>query len=406
MMSPELSAAWRREFPVLDQQVNGRPLVYLDTAATAQRPREVIEAVSDFYRNDNANPGATLHTLARRAHDAFLNARRTVAEFIGASDALEVVFTRGTTEAINLVATSWGGANLRPGDEILIGRAEHASNMLPWRAIAERTGACVRYFGVRDDGHVDLDDFDERLTSHPRLVAFSHVSNVLGVINPARDLVERAHRAGAVVLIDAAQSVPHIPVDVNELGCDFLAFSGHKMCGPMGSGVLWAARDMLDAMPPYQLGSNMAHDIDLASMHPSDGALKFGAGTPSVADAIGLAAAIRFLQRLGRAALRTHEESLAEHMLKRLSGVSGLRLLGDATSRDRIALFSFALANHDANDVMARLDTRGIAVRAGDVASLPLLEQFGLRSAVRASCYLYTTHQDIDALADALSDPI
>jgi cysteine desulfurase/selenocysteine lyase len=231
------------------------------------------------------------------------------------------------------------------------------------------------------------------------------VSNVLGLINPARELVERAHRAGAVVLIDAAQSAPHIPVDVRELGCDFLAFSGHKVCGPMGSGVLWARRDIIDDMPPYQLGSNMAHDVDVESMHPSDGALKFGAGTPSVADAVGLAAAIRFLQRIGFDALRTHEESLTEHMMERLMGLSGLTLLGDGAPRERIALFSFALANHDASDVMSRLDARGIAVRAGDLASLPLLKMFGLRSAVRASCYLYTSLDDVNALADALNDP-
>lgn len=395
-------AEWRKEFPTLDQRVNGLPLVYLDTAATAMRPREVIEAVADFYRYDNANPGGTLHTLARRANDRFTEARRTVAQFIGATDPLEVVFTRGTTEAVNLAAASWGGANLKPGDTVLIGKGEHSSNMLPWQAIARRMGATVMYFDVLGDGHVDLEDYERHLGVRPKIVAFSHVSNVLGIINPAKEMVERAHRTGAIVLVDAAQSMPHITVSVRELGCDFLAFSGHKICGPMGSGALWARRELLDAMPPYQSGSNMAHDVDLASYHPSDGALKFGAGTPSVADAVGLAAAAGFLARVGREAVREHERQITTRMLARLARVRGLTLLGGADANTRIALFSFTIAGREPADVLAALDARGIAVRAGDLASLPLLKQFGVTSAVRASCYLYTTLAEVDAFADAL----
>ena len=263
-------------------------------------------------------------------------------------------------------------------------------------------GATVTYFNVLRDGQVDLEDYERHLGLRPRIVAFSHVSNVLGLINPAKEMVERAHRAGAVVLLDAAQSMPHIAVNVRELACDFLAFSGHKICGPMGSGALWARRELLDAMPPYQTGSNMAHDVDLESYHPSDGALKFGAGTPSVADAVGLAAAASFLMRVGREAVREHERQLTTRMLARLDRVRGLTLLGGADANTRIALFSFKIAGREPTDVLARLDARGIAVRAGDLASLPLLRQFGVTSAVRASCYLYTTLAEVDAFADAL----
>jgi cysteine desulfurase/selenocysteine lyase len=396
-------AQWRRHFPALVQTVEGRPLAYLDTAATAQRPDAVIEAIVGFYRQDNANPGRTLHTLARRAHEAYEAARRTVAAFIGAADPLEVVFTRGTTEAINLVATAWGGANLRPGDEVVLTIAEHASSMLPWQLAARRAGASVRYVDVTDEGLVEPERLKAHLTSRTRIVVCTHVSNVLGVINPARELCAVAREAGATVLLDAAQSVPHFPVDVGDLGCDFLAFSGHKMMGPMGCGVLWGRRSLLDAMPPYQAGSNMAHDADLERADYAPGALRFGAGTPSVADAVGLAAAVSFLNGLGREAVWRHEQALVGYALERLAGVPGLRLLGSARPEDRIGVFSFVLERKQPETVVAELDRRGIAIRAGDLAALPLLRRSGVNRAARASFYLYTTEEEVDRLADALT---
>jgi cysteine desulfurase/selenocysteine lyase len=363
----------------------------------------VIDAIASFYEGDNANPSDALHTLARRTSRRYEAARATIAAFVGAADPLEVAFTRGTTEAINLVASAWGRANVRAGDEILVGLGEHASNMMPWQRLAARTGAIIRYFGLTDYGHVDRDDFEAKLTSRTRITAFSHVSNVLGIINPVRELVEKAHRAGSLVLVDAAQSVPHVPVDVRELACDFLAFSSHKMCGPMGAGVLWARRELLEAMPPYQLGSNMAHDVGIDVANLSDGALKFGAGTPNVAGAIGLAAAADFLTSLDRGAIYAHEQRVTSHLLDRLRDVRGMRLLGSSETSGRVGVFSFTVEGMAPLAVAAALDERGIAVRAGDLASMPLLERFGARGgAVRASCYLYTTLDEVDWFADAL----
>ncbi len=400
------ASPWRDRFPALDQAVNGHPLVFLDSAATTQRPREVIDAIAEFYRRDNANPSGSLHTLARRSYDHYEGARRTVAEFIGARDPEEVIFTRGTTEAINLAAAAWGGANLRPGDVILLGLAEHASNMVPWQLAARRSGAILRYFGIDDDGRVRLEEFEAGLAARPRLVAFAHVSNVLGLINPAKEMCARARAAGATVLVDAAQSVPHFPVDVSDLGADFLAFSGHKMMGPMGIGVLWGRRELLDAMPPYQGGSNMAHGVETdpagLESHLAEGAHKFGAGTPNVAGPVGLAAAIRFLRAVGHQALWEHEQAISRHAIARLGAVPGLRLLGRSDPRSRISVFSFTLAGIPGPEIARALDRDGVAVRGGDLASLPLLRRLGTETAARASAYLYTTREDIDRLGEAL----
>ena len=393
---------WRRQFPALAQDVNGYPLAYLDSAATTLRPTSVIDAIADFYRTENANPGGALHTLARRANTTYEGARRTVAEFINARDTSEVVFTRGTTDGINLVAAAWGGVNLRVGDEILIGLAEHSSNMLPWQLIAKRTGATVRYFATDDVGHPSLSDLESKLTSRTRVVAFSHVSNVLGMINPAKEMCARARGANRIVLIDAAQSVPHFPVDVQSLGCDFLAFSSHKMLGPMGVGVLWGRRELLDAMPPYQGGSNMAHDVDLDAMHASEGALKFGAGTPNVSGPVGLAAAIAFIRRIGHDALREHEKALTQHFVRTVGKNARVRLLGSTNADEKISVFAFTVSGRQPRDVLTALDGKGIAIRAGDLASLPLLKRLGTTVAARASCYLYTTTQEIDRLAEVL----
>ena len=401
-----LVETWRAHFPALRQEIRGRPLLYLDTAATALRPAEVEATISDFALHESVNPGDELHTLARRAATRYADARRTVADFIHAPDPAEVIFTRGTTEAINLVAAAWGGANLRPGDEILIGIGEHASNMAPWLLIAQRTGAVVRAFDIDDEGHPLEADVQAKLTPRTRIVAFSHVSNVLGMINPVQRLCEVARAPGRIVLIDAAQSIPHLPVSVETLGCDFLAFSSHKMLGPMGVGVLWGRRELLDAMPPYQGGSNMAHDVELDDIPLASGALRFGAGTPNVTGAVGLAAAIRWLETAGREAVWRHEQALAARMLAHLSSLRGVRVLGSTSGEDRIAVFSFTVDGMTPHDVMRGLDERGIAIRAGDLASLPLLRRLGTRRAARASCYLYTTLAEVDRFAEALEEVI
>ncbi len=395
---------WRRDFPVLHREVNGRPLVYLDSAATTQRPAAVIDAILEFYRADNANPGATLHALARRAYERYEDARRAVADFINAAQPEEIVWTRGSTEGINLVAAAWARPILRPGDELLLTIAEHASNLLPWRLVAEQTGAVIRYVDVDDDGRIELDDLNHKLSERTRLVAFSHVSNVAGYINPAAEITARAHSAGARVLIDAAQSAPHVALDVQALGCDFLVYSGHKMLGPMGAGVLFGRRELLEQMPPYQAGSNMAHGIDLGSQEYEHGSRKFGAGTPNVPGAVGVAAAVRYLRSHDRASIVRHEARLTHYALARLLEVPGLRLLGPMQAAQRVPVFSFALPNHLPQAILRYLDTQGIAVRAGDLAALPLLKRFGVSAAVLASCYLYTQIADIDRLARALHD--
>lgn len=396
-------SAWRREFPALAQQVNGHALSYLDSAATTLRPREVISAISRFYESDNANPGAALHTLARRAAKHYGSARERVAAFLNASDAAEVIFTKGTTESINLVASAWGPANLRAGDEIVLTVAEHYSNLLPWRALAERVGAAVRTVDVDDDGRLRPERVGEALSARTRLVAFSHVSNVLGLVNPAADICAVARARKIPVLIDAAQSAPHVPLDVQSLGCDFLAWSSHKLLGPMGVGVLWARRDALDRMPPYQLGSNMAHEVDSSSAQFEHGALKYQAGTPNVSGPVGLAAALDFLARVGLDALGRHDTALVAYARARFAQVPGLRVLGTmADGTPRVPVFSFTLRGVPAGRLVLALDSEGIAVRGGDMAALPLLERFGVAEAARASCYLYTTTAEIDHLADVL----
>ena len=402
-MQPELESL-RAQFPTLQQRVNGHRLVYLDSAATTQRPRAVIDALSSYYLHDNANPSKSLHTFAQRSADLYEKARSTVAEALNAVSPQEIVWTRGTTEAINLVATSWGNANLRAGDEIIVTVSDHYSCLVPWQLAAQRANARIRVLDVDDDGHLRLDQLEKLLSARTKLVAFPHVSNVLGLINPVQEICERAHRVGALVLVDGAQSIPHFPVDVQALGCDFFAYSGHKILGPMGIGVLWARREILDHMPPYQAGSNMAHDVDLDSTrsHFAEAGLKFEAGTPNVPGAVGLAAALVFLESLDRDKLWAREQELTRYALSEFKKVSGVRILGSADSKERISVFSFVVTNRQAFDVARKLDALGIAVRAGDLASLPLLKRMGVTSAIRASCYVYTTTEEIDQLIATL----
>ena len=391
-------ADWRSLFPAM--RAADRQTIYLDSAATTHRAQAVVDAIVEYYQEHNANP-SRVHARARRAAERLAGARQTIATFLNAADPLEVIFTRGTTEAVNLAAASWGASNLKAGDEVLLTVAEHASNLLPWTMAARRAGAKVVVADVDDDGRLRLDDVERKLSPRTRLLAFSHVSNVLGIVNPARDVCRLARRVGAGVFIDGAQAAPHVAVDVRDIGCDFYAFSGHKMCGPMGSGVLWGRRELLDAMPPFHFGSNMAHDVDFEHASFEHGALKFQAGTPDVAQAVGLAAAARLLMA-SRGALHKHDEALVGRGLSRLREVTGLRLLGGA-SASRIPVFTFAVRDRKAADVAAALDRAGIAVRAGDMAALPLLERFGLTEAVRASAYVYNTTGDLDTLADALN---
>jgi cysteine desulfurase/selenocysteine lyase len=395
---------WRADFPALAQTVNGHALAYLDSAATTQRPTPVLTALLDYYRNDNANPGATLHALARRAYEQYEGARRTLADFINAADPDELVWVRGTTEGVNLVANAWARPRLGPGDDLLLTVAEHSSNLLPWRLVAEETGATVRYVEVDDEGRVRLDDLDRKLSERTRLVSFSHVSNVVGYINPAAEICARARRAGARVLIDAAQSAPHVALDVRSLGCDFLVFSGHKMLGPMGVGVLWGRRELLEEMSPYQAGSNMAHAVGLTSQEFEHGARKFGAGTPNVPGPVGLAAAVRYLRSQNRTAIERHEAELTRYALEQLTDIPGLRLLGPRLAAQRVPVFTFVLASHSPAEILQHLDARGIAIRAGDLAALPLLKRLGVSVAARASCYLYTQMAELDRLAAALRE--
>jgi len=394
----------RTQFPLLQQQVNGEPLAYLDSAATTQRPRAVLQALADFYLHDNGNPAKSLHALARRSATLYEAARTAVARFLNASSPEEVVWTRGTTEAINLVASSWGAANLGSGDEVVVTISDHYSNLLPWQLAAQRAKATLRVLDIGDDSRLRLDQLDRLLSRRTKMVTFPHVSNVLGLVNPVKEICERAHGAGALVLVDGAQSVPHFSVDVQELGCDFLAFSGHKMCGPMGIGVLWARGALLDAMPPFQAGSNMAHDVEIESAPArfAEGGLKFEAGTPNVPGAIGLAAAVRFLESLDRRVLWAREQELTRYALASFQRVKGLRILGPTEAGERISVFSFVVENRQPSEVVAALDAMGIAVRGGDLASLPLLKRMGLTAALRASCYAYTCTEEIDRLITGL----
>lgn len=395
------SGSWPSTFPALRQTVNGQPLAYLDSAATTLRPQSVIDALVEYYSTDNANP-SKVHHLAARAADRLALARQTVARFVNAGEASEIIFVRGTTEGVNLVASAWGGAHLQAGDEVVLSIAEHSSNLMPWTRAAERAGAVVRVADVDDEGRLTPDRVAAVLSKRTKLVAFSHVSNVLGFVNPAREITTLAKTVGASVAIDGAQGAPHVKVDVQEIGCDFYVFSGHKMLGPMATGVVWGRLDRLEQMPPYHVGSNMAHEVSFTRAQFEHGALKYQAGTPDVAGPVGLSAAVQFFERAGQDAVQRHDEALVRHGLARLREVPGLRLIGPSRPHQRIPVFTFTLPGKGAAAIAAALDSRGIAVRAGDMAALPLLKRFGVTEAVRASGYVYSTPADLDRLADAL----
>jgi len=392
--------ALRADFPILDQAVHGRPLVYLDNAATTQKPRAVIAALSRYYERDNANVHRAIHELSSRATAAYEAARARAAAFIHAASAEEIVFTRGTTESINLVAYAFT-PRLRPGDVILATEMEHHSNLVPWQLLARRTGAQLRLVPVTgDDGRLDLSGLDGLLADRARLFAFTHISNSLGTINPVAELCARARRAGVVTLVDAAQSAGHRPLDVQALGCDFLAFSGHKMAGPTGIGVLYGRHALLDALDPFQAGGEMIASVQFDASTWNKVPHKFEAGTPDIAGTVGLHAAMDYLDGLGRAAIAAHDERLAQLAYERLRAVPGIRLLGPAGARG--GLVSFALPGVHAHDVVTFADQEGVALRGGHHCTQPLLRKLGAPATTRASFYLYNTEAEVDRLADVI----
>lgn len=395
-------ASIRADFPILQRQVQGRRLVYLDSAATSQKPRQVIQALVDFYEQSNSNVHRGVHTLSMEATDQYEAARETTARFIGARDQAEVVFTRNTTESLNLVAACWGRDNLRPGDEIIATLSEHHSNLVPWQRVAQETGARLRVLPLRPDGTLDLAVFDAALSERTRLVAVAHASNVLGTINPVAEIAERAHTRGALVVVDGAQSVPHLATDVHALGADFLAFSGHKMLAPTGIGVLWGRRALLEEMPPFLGGGGMIREVheDTSTWAPLPE--KFEAGTPNIADAIGLAAAIDYLEALGMGRVREHEVEVTAYALERLSALPDIAVYGPPRAEARTGVIAFNLEGVHPHDAGTVLDEAGVAVRAGHHCCQLLHRAYDVAASLRASFYVYNGFDDVDALVDGL----
>ena len=392
----------RREFPTLEQAVNGRPLVYLDNAATSQKPKVVLDALRAYYEADNSNVHRGIHELSRRATVAYEESRAKVASWVGANEPSEIVWTRGTTEAINLVSSAWGLDNVGEGDEILISVLEHHSNIIPWQLLARRTGAVIKYIELDKQGRWILDELPHLLTDRTKIVAISHVSNALGTVNPVKRVAAAAHEVGALVLVDGAQGAVHMKVDVKDLGVDYYAFSGHKMCGPTGIGALWARPDLLDSMEPYQGGGEMIHFVGRDESRWATVPHKFEAGTPNIAGAIGMGAAIDFLSEVGMDAIAEHEHKLLGYALERMNKVAGLCIYGPQSPDEHSALISFTLGDAHPHDISTILDSEGIAVRAGHHCAQLAMQHFGISATARASIYLYNTESDIDRLIEGL----
>lgn len=392
----------RSDFPILNVEAHpGKPLIYLDSAATSQKPASVIAAMDEYYRSYNANVHRGIHRLSEDATAAYESAREKVAGFINAPDPAQLIFVRNTTEGLNLIASTWGRANLKAGDEILLTEMEHHSNIVPWQMLAQEKGAVVRYIPFTPEGRLDLSNLDELLTKRTRILAFTAMSNVFGVINPQRELIRAARQVGAITVIDAAQSVPHMPVDVQALECDFLVFSGHKMCGPTGIGALYGRRELLEEMPPYMGGGDMIRRVRLEGSTWNELPWKFEAGTPSIAEGIGFGAAVDYLRRVGMEAIHAHERYVTGYALEALSEIEGLTLLGPpAGERGGVAAFTLrGLHPHDAAQI---LDQDGIAVRAGHHCAMPLHQKLNIPASTRASFYLYTATEEIDKLVAGL----
>jgi cysteine desulfurase/selenocysteine lyase len=392
----------RADFPILSREVHGQPLIYFDNAATTQKPQAVVDALLHYYSNDNANIHRAVHLLSERATRAYEEARQKVCRFLGAAHPREIIFVRGTTEGINLVAQSWGRANLRAGDEIILSTMEHHSNIVPWQMLCEQTGAVLRVVPISDDGEFLLDEYEKLLSDRTRLVSVVHVSNSLGTINPVRRIIELAHARGALVLLDGAQAAPHLPIDVQELDCDFFVMSGHKVYGPTGIGALYGKAPLLERMPPYQGGGDMIKSVTFAKTTYADLPNKFEAGTPHIAGAIGLGVALDYIESVGRESIVAHEEALLRYATERIREIPGVRLIGNA--RQKAAVISFVVEEPPiaALDIGTRLDLEGIAVRTGHHCCQPVMDRFGIPGTTRLSFGLYNTTAEIDAFVDAL----
>jgi len=390
----------REDFPILHQQVNGKPLVYLDNAATAQKPTAVIETLNHYYREDNANIHRGIHMLSERATENYEKARHKVRDFINASKSQEIIFVRGTTEAINLVAQTFGRQNIKAGDEILITHMEHHSNIVPWQLMADQTGAVLKVAPINDAGEILLDEFESLLTEKTKLVSVVHISNSLGTINPVKKIVQMAHDRDIPVLLDGAQAVPHIPVDVRALDCDFYAFSGHKLFGPTGIGVLYGKEKHLEAMPPYQGGGDMIRQVSFEKTTYNDLPYKFEAGTPNIAGVIGLGSAIDYLNSLDFISLQNYEQALLDFAQRRLAEIPGIRFIG--TAQDHASVISFELEDIHPHDIGTILDQEGIAIRTGHHCTMPLMQRFGVAATARASFSFYNTQEEIEVLANSL----
>ena len=392
--------AIRADFPVLDQAVRGKPLVYLDNAATAQKPRQVIDILADYYREYNANIHRGLHTLSEKATAEYEAARDRLRQFINAESIKEIIFVRGATEAINLVAQSYGRKTLRPGDEIIITELEHHSNIVPWQLLSEETGAILKYIPINDAGELMLEDYEKLLTDRTRMVAVGHISNALGTINPIKTIIDQAHAVGAKVLVDGAQAVPHGRVDVRALDCDFYAFSGHKLFGPTGIGVLYGKEALLEAMPPYQGGGDMIRTVSMSGTTYNDLPCKFEAGTPHIAGVIGLGAAVDYLNGLDFEQAARYETELLDYANEQAAAIKGLKPIGTATQKTSI--LSFTLAGIHPHDIGTILDDEGIAIRAGHHCAMPVMERFAIPATARASFAFYNSHTEVDALMRAI----
>jgi cysteine desulfurase / selenocysteine lyase len=392
----------RADFPVLGREIHpGVPLVYLDSTATSQKPSVVLDAMDGFYRCCNANIHRGVHTLAEESTGAYEAARQKVAKFIGAPSARQVIFTRNATESINLVAYTWGRVNLHAGDVVLLTEMEHHSNLVPWHMLAAEKNIRLEFIPVTDDGLLDLDVYNRLLSLQPKLVAFTHMSNVLGTINPAAEMIRQAHAAGAITLLDGAQSVPHRPVNVQDLDCDFLAFSAHKMCGPTGIGVLYGRKELLEAMPPFLGGGDMIKRVHLRSFTPNEIPYKFEAGTPAIAEAVGLGAAVDYLSGIGMDAIAVHERETIAYALERLEEIPGVSVFGP-TAEHKGGVASFMLKDVHPHDIAQILDGQGIAIRAGHHCAMPLHEKFGIPATARASFYLYNTRDEVEKLVEGI----
>jgi cysteine desulfurase / selenocysteine lyase len=397
---------YRPDFPILSRLVHGdRPLVYLDNAASSQRPRQVIDSIVDTYENHYANVQRGIHQLAQEADDRFAAAREKVRAFINASSVEEIIFTYGATSSINTVARSWGDANIRDGDEILLTEMEHHSNLVPWQQLAQRTGAVLRHIPLTDDGLLRMDALDQLLTKSTKLVAITALSNVLGTINPVAEIVQRAHDVGAIVLVDGAQSVPHQKTDVEEWDCDFLVFSGHKMLGPSGIGVLYGKRGLLESMPPFLGGGGMIRQVELDRFTPGDLSQKFEAGTPPIVSAIALGTAVDYLNSIGMEAIHQHDRLLVRHAHECLGAIPGIKIIGPIPEH-KGGIVSFVLKGVHAHDIAQLVDRQGIAIRAGHHCTMPLHKRFGITATARASFYFYNTLEEIDKLVQALEQTI